>query len=1313
MALSTSPSSSSSSPTTTHLPQRLDLHSTHSLVAFVDRHIRRLLSDPAARAALHLACRASLSGPTRGFFEFSDQSVLSNLYWGVESLELAITSGSPEERASRLAGSEKMLQVPALLDEEGRIGGIENRYIVCYSYFYLALVRKLRGDQWQMTMNFLQSVIVFPKLVRTVLATCLWKSLFEDKTTSAGGTEEEADEAARKQGRRYKYWLMYYQVVSYGEIPPWNKKFSACEDREIEPCAHRYRQIPGTRFESSLILSRPNLQHDTQACLVGNGITVDNDKASTSNFKRCGGFAELNDGHSLLKSFDKVFQEEVKENFEMRCLQDMLEESQSDSPISFYSNVDSIEASDSEVHLSHKESSAKIMPIDADLLASKLGERVRASWCTSPECTKFYHESPKYPVHEESFEPNTSYLLSSRSQGSLSNLQNSILDFREVEPYSFKYGVKEETNRESPPRHNLRCFSKMFLKKYSLSELVSRGSFARKIISFSSSEKDWSDGSSTCGKDTQIEISERFEKALKFADSEFEFTNILDLLEGKSEFKYGTIKRDILEQLMDSISTSKKEKVIRASVYILLLLISEDRSILEDIKRKESFLYDLGNALKRNVHEVALLIYLLNPSPLEMKTLEILPALVEVACNSKGLKGLSLLPITPTAASISMIEVLVTSFDYVTNNIHLAAISSLPILSKLVNVAMNNNLEEGVALAAILVRCMRLNGNCKNFLSQVTPVDPFLHLLKRKERRAKFTALEYFYEILQMPRSSAINLLQQIRQQGGISIMHTLMACIRQSDLEHRLLAANLLIQLDILGKSTGKSVFKEEAVEALLESLASGENSSTRALAAFILSNLGGTYSWTGETYTAAWLVRKARLTSICHRNMIRNIDWIDPCLQDSETSTWSARAARGIIKIGTSVFTALAKGMQSKIKNVSHDCLVCASWLGNEMATAGPNDLRYSACEILLGDISRFLHPGSDLDERILACLSVYNYTSGKGKQKLMNFSEGLRESLRRLSPVTWMAEELLKVTDYFIPTKPRVSCVHTQILEVGQAGNGAATAITFFKGQLYAGYSDGTIKAWDIKRQRAVLATEVKEHKKAVTCFALFEPGDNLLSGSCDKSIRVWKTVQGKLECVEVIQMKEPVQKLDSYGDKIIVIMQNRSIKVSHASRSVQTICKNKHVKCVAIAQGRAYLGCADSSIQEIDIMEDNKIEIRAPTKIWRIRKQLINSIQIYKDWMYLAGATVEGSSIKDWRRRRQPQVSIAMSRGVDVQAMAIVEDFIYLNSSRTPMTLQIWLREKQQKVGRLSAGSKITCLLAANDTIFCGTETGSIK
>lgn len=39
--------------------------------------------------------------------------------------------------------------------------------------------------------------------------------------------------------------------------------------------------------------------------------------------------------------------------------------------------------------------------------------------------------------------------------------------------------------------------------------------------------------------------------------------------------------------------------------------------------------------------------------------------------------------------------------------------------------------------------------------------------------------------------------------------------------------------------------------------------------------------------------------------------------------------------------------------------------------------------------------------------------------------------------------------------------MSCVHSQILEAGGGGNGAATALIFYRGQLFAGYSDGSIK------------------------------------------------------------------------------------------------------------------------------------------------------------------------------------------------------------------------------------------------------------
>lgn len=81
---------------------------------------------------------------------------------------------------------------------------------------------------------------------------------------------------------------------------------------------------------------------------------------------------------------------------------------------------------------------------------------------------------------------------------------------------------------------------------------------------------------------------------------------------------------------------------------------------------------------------------------------------------------------------------------------------------------------------------------------------------------------------------------------------------------------------------SSDKSYFREEAVEILLRALASQE-SSEQILSASILSNLAGTYAWTGEPYTAAWLLRKTGLTSLYHQNMIRNFNWLDQSLQVS----------------------------------------------------------------------------------------------------------------------------------------------------------------------------------------------------------------------------------------------------------------------------------------------------------------------------------------------------------------------------------------------------------------------------------------------
>uniref|UniRef100_M1ASW5 Nucleotide binding protein n=1 Tax=Solanum tuberosum TaxID=4113 RepID=M1ASW5_SOLTU len=798
-----------------------------------------------------------------------------------------------------------------------------------------------------------------------------------------------------------------------------------------------------------------------------------------------------------------------------------------------------------------------------------------------------------------------------------------------------------------------------------------------------------------------------------YKDYTVDLTTIYELLNNKTGLKYSLLKDIIIDQLLRAISTSREEHVIRESVSVLSIIISRNRSLVDDVKRKGLQLNHLATALKKNVHEAAILIYLINPSPAEIKTLELLPCLVDVVCASNNYKcSLRTLQITPPAASLMIMEALVTAFDYTSSETQLAVISSPEVLSGLLDVSRNNNLEEIIALAAVLIRCMQFDGQCRKQINHSAPLAPFISLLRSNHERATSIALEFFHELLRIPRSSAIEVLQKIQQDGSNNNMCALLLLIQKSQPEYKILAANLLLQLDMLEETSGKFVYSEEAMEALLESVSCEENSATQALSAFILSNLGGTFSWSGEPYTIPWLLKKAGLTSLPHKNMIKNVDFSDKCLQDIGIETWGSKVARRFLKFGSPLFHALEKGLKSESRSTSRDYLAATAWLGSEI-TKAPDDLRYAACEILLSRIEQFVHPGLELEERLLGCLCIYYYTSGRGMKKLVNFSEGVRESLRRLSNMSWMAEELLKVADYIQPNKWRISCVHTQILEMSSSHSGAVTSLTYYNGELYSGHTDGSIKAWDIKGQEATLVRDVREHKKAVTCFSISESGNCLLSGSADKTIKIWQMFERKLECTETILTKDPIQNINTHGELIFAVTQSHKMKVFDGSRKASKYFKNKSIRCGTLINGKLYIGCTDSSIQELAIPNSRQQEIKAPSKSWSMKNKAVNSLVVYKDWLYSASSTIEASHIKDWRKNKKPQISMSPEKGGNVLAMEVVEDFIYLIFSASMSNIQIWLRGTQHKVGRLSAGSKITSLLTANDIIICGTETGMIK
>ncbi|XP_028751660.1 putative E3 ubiquitin-protein ligase LIN-1 isoform X2 [Neltuma alba] len=1256
-----------------------------------------------ARNGLKLRCSSRLRIQKQEFFEFSEQQVLSNLYWGIDAIEAAIQTQEPEERSFRLSNTEQMLQVPVMLDEEGVTASIPNRDLVCCSYFCLSVVQKLQGDEWQAALHFLQAVLVSPKLVCTEFAPKLCETLFpleggvstSMQSDSTKSTEEEINTAIREMARKYKECLMYYRVMFYAETPWW---------RRIEP---NISCVSSNSVQDASGLQRCNMYDKVHPLDIQEDVTtVMTDKVN--------GLMDIARSKDHWKALYQLHRKKHKRISSIECFKDMLLEARSSIPTSIDSchedlrdKRDLVNFDDSKYHIRTSITNEDEPPAET------------SDWKLY-QCSGWQQE-PQNPLHERLDQRKMVSVDSRRFSTSMKGIASTISKYIDGES---NYNIDDELIEEalqiqkshlSDPiafmsahkrwinqRNYAESSEGKLLRSLDLGSLMEVSSHSRRyFISELSGPTEM--------KSSVLHHSEALGNCVE--DYTADIASFYECLSNSSCSTYGFLKDVILDELLFAISTSKEEREIRASVSMLTTIISRNKSIIEDIKKKGLKLYDLASALKQNVHEAAILIYLINPSPIDIKTLELLPTLMEIVCSSRSYKGKpeSLL-LTPHAASLMIIEELVTSFDYATNNMHLAAISSPHVLSGLLEVARNDNLKEVFSLIIILIKCMQFDSQCREYISQFTPLAPFIQLLKTDSNRAKHMALEFLHEILCIPRSSAISLLQRMQKEGGANVIQILMLCLHQLQSDHQLLAANILLQLDALN-STSKSEFGEEVVQVLLRGLASQE-SSEQILSASILSNLAGTYGWNGESYTAAWLLKKTGLTSPYPQNMIRNFNRLDQSLQDTSTNLWCSKIAKYIISIGDSIFHALEKGLKSKIKRLSRDCLVTIAWLGCQISKS-PDSVRYSACEILLSEIEQFLHPGMELEDRLLACLCIYNYTSGKGMQKLIHFSEGVKESLRRLSNITWMAEELHRVADYLLPNISRISCVHTQILEVGHNFSAAVCSLIFYKGLLFSGYSDGSIKVWDIRGQSATLVWDIKEHKKSVTCFSLLEPSDSLLSGSADKTLRVWKMIERKLQCTEVIVFKEPIHHLHAHGQMIFAITQGQGIKLVSESREVKSTFKGKHVKCMAVTQGRIYAGCADSSLQEYSTAYNRELEIKAPTKSWRKQNKPIHSVVAYRDWLYTASRHVEGSTFQEWKRKGKPQISILTGRGDSVIAMEVVEDFIYVVTSSLANNIQIWLRSSQKKVGRISAGSKITSLLSANDIILCGTEMGLIK
>ncbi|CAK7323111.1 unnamed protein product [Dovyalis caffra] len=736
-----------------HDHDRPDLESIRAIVDSINEFISGFLANVESWNSLKSQCISKLNiTHKQEFFEFSEHRVLSNLYWGIESIEAAIQAKCPEGKTRELRNLERLLQVLALLDEHAATAGIQNQFLVCCSYFYLSVVKKLQNDELQVALHYLHPMLVSPRLVRTEFALEFCRTLFPPSTKSKikdesawDFSEDNTDEAIRHIARRYKHWLMYYQIMLCGETSQWH-----CRSRNTshpdDESQHLLHVVKGSSDLSSSIKHEHCLHNYHKYEMVRPLDLQEIRIEGTAGEPMSSGDIQKFQYYSKnLKHLDRVPKVNIKQ------LQEILMEGESDSPTS-----------------------------------------------------------------EEASELNLND-FSGRFLSCISDFDLRVLEFRDKRS-DIQWNSQSHAANSAQRLHN--------------AQIDQHGRSIKKIPG-------------------------DIEKAI----SKICFSEGL----AKFEEDYAGEVSTVYEML----NNKRGVKVIRASVSILTTIISTNKSAIEDIKKKGLRLCDLATALKRNVHEAAILIHLINSSPTEMKTLELLPTLVEVVCSSKSYKEKPATPLlTPHTASLMIIEVSVTAFDCATNSMHLAAINSPCVLCELLNVAGNKYQEGYASLANVLVKCMH------------------------NEKRAKFAALEFFHELLRMPRYEfQFDYLHNMKTSNELIAANTnrrkhqnygvLVYCVRELQPDYQLLAANLLLQLDTLENSSGKSSVKDDAIQIILKLMDSRISSPTQELSTFILANLGGTYAWTGESYTVAWLVKKAGLTSLCHQNMIRNFvtGWIKTC--------------------------------------------------------------------------------------------------------------------------------------------------------------------------------------------------------------------------------------------------------------------------------------------------------------------------------------------------------------------------------------------------------------------------------------------------
>ncbi|XP_042944493.1 putative E3 ubiquitin-protein ligase LIN [Carya illinoinensis] len=480
----------------------------------------------------------------------------------------------------------------------------------------------------------------------------------------------------------------------------------------------------------------------------------------------------------------------------------------------------------------------------------------------------------------------------------------------------------------------------------------------------------------------------------------------------------------IIEGMLEVLFASKDDEILELILSIFAEFVGRKevfrQIILNSDPRLDIFLRLLRSSSL--VLKAAVLLYLLKPRAKQMISFEWVPLVLRVLEFGDQMQILFTVRCSPRVAAIYLLHQLLTGFDEDRNFENARQVVSLGRMNLLAQGIERGDSHDRSNAALIMLRCIRADGSCRNYLAEHLNKASLLELLFLECRKnSNGRAFALLTELLCLSRrTQMIEFLCGLKEAwSGMNTMNILLAYLKRAPPEEYPLVAANLLQLHLLGDTMKYSVYREEAVEAVITSLDCRLcNNKVQEQSARALLMLGGHFSYSGEASAESRLSQRAGFhenTGDSFRSKEIVIDGFMHSNEEEEVKEdWQRKAATVLVRSGNKrLLAALSESIANGIPSLAQASIITVTWMTSFLHSVGDEDLQSMACSILMPRLLESMDCRKDPKERVLASYSLLNlFKNSECVSMLSSWDKELLGNLQNLSLVTWTARELISI-------------------------------------------------------------------------------------------------------------------------------------------------------------------------------------------------------------------------------------------------------------------------------------------------------------